>query len=181
VYEYIYTYIHTYNSRRAEETSCQYANILYTYIHIYTHTYMYVYMYIHIKVGLGISRTSADFRWKAFHRICCLETKRFVRSSVNVILTRQTCGQRSCMSAGSKHRALENYFQERICHIFSNIKMERRLKSRSVHLLINRYAMLFCLHNNEFDEMPRKVDSSENPCSFAKYKTQYIYKCSEEA
>jgi len=46
------------------------------------------------------------------------ETKRFVGSNVNVILTRQTCGQRSSMSAGSKRRALENYFYEQICHMF---------------------------------------------------------------
>jgi len=39
---------------------------------------------------------------------------------VNAILTRQlwTCSQRSSMSAGSKRRALENYFPERICHMF---------------------------------------------------------------
>jgi len=38
-------------------------------------------------------------------------------SNVNVILTRQTCGQRSSMSAGRKRRALENHFPERICYI----------------------------------------------------------------
>ena len=35
-----------------------------------------------------------------------VKTKRFVSSNVNVILTQQTCGQRSSMSAGSKHYAL---------------------------------------------------------------------------
>ena len=51
------------------------------------------------KVGLGISRTNADSQWNqvynAFHRIFFVETKRFVGSFVNVILTRQTFGQRS--------------------------------------------------------------------------------------
>jgi len=44
---------------------------------------------------------------------------------VNVILTWQTCGQRSSRAAESKHRALGNYFAERICYIikFPNIKM----------------------------------------------------------
>jgi len=37
-----------------------------------------------------------------FIEFLVLETKRFVVSSVNVILTRQTCGQRSGMAAESK-------------------------------------------------------------------------------
>jgi len=47
-----------------------------------------------------------------------VETKRFVGSTVNVILTRQTCGQRSSKAAESKHRALGNYFSGRICYMF---------------------------------------------------------------
>jgi len=47
-----------------------------------------------------------------------VETKRFVGSTINVILTRQTCGQRSSKAAESKRRALGNYFFERICHMF---------------------------------------------------------------
>ena len=37
---------------------------------------------------------------------------------VHVILTRQTCGQRSNRAAESKRRALGNYFSERICYMF---------------------------------------------------------------
>ena len=37
-----------------------------------------------------------------------VETKRFVSSTVNVILTRQTCGQRSSKAAESKRQALGN-------------------------------------------------------------------------
>ena len=37
---------------------------------------------------------------------------------VHVILTRQTCGQRSNRVAESKRRALGNYFFERICYMF---------------------------------------------------------------
>ena len=46
-----------------------------------------------------------------------VKMKRFVSSNVNVILTQQTCGQCSCMSAGSKCRVLENYFYEQICYM----------------------------------------------------------------
>jgi len=47
-----------------------------------------------------------------------VETKRFVGSTINVILTRQTCGQRSSRVAESKRRALGNYFFERIWYMF---------------------------------------------------------------
>ena len=46
------------------------------------------------------------------------ETKRFVGSFVTVILTRQTCGQRSSRACESKRQALGNYFSERICYMF---------------------------------------------------------------
>ena len=51
-----------------------------------------------------------------------VETKRFVGSSVNMILTRQTCGQCSSRSAESKRRALENYFSARMCYMFLILK-----------------------------------------------------------
>ena len=41
-----------------------------------------------------------------------LETKRFFGSFVNVILTRQTCSQRSSRTAESKRRALGNFSSE---------------------------------------------------------------------
>jgi len=47
-----------------------------------------------------------------------VETKRFVDSTVNVILRQQTCGQLLCMSAGSKHRAPAFYFSMLICYMF---------------------------------------------------------------
>jgi len=47
-----------------------------------------------------------------------VETKRSVSSFVNVILTRQTCGQRSRRAAESKRRALGNYFPDQICGMF---------------------------------------------------------------
>jgi len=53
-----------------------------------------------------------------FIEIFAVETKRFVGSTVIVILTRQTCGQRSSKAAESKRRALGNYFSERICCMF---------------------------------------------------------------
>ena len=53
-----------------------------------------------------------------FIEFLVVETKWFVGSFVNVILTRQTCGQRSSRAAESKHRALGNDFFERIYYMF---------------------------------------------------------------
>jgi len=47
-----------------------------------------------------------------------VETNWFVGSFVHVILTWQTCGQRSSKAAESKRRALSNNFPERICCMF---------------------------------------------------------------
>jgi len=54
-----------------------------------------------------------------------VETQRFVGSTVNVILTRQTCGQRSSRTAESKRRALGSYFPKRICYMFLISKCRR--------------------------------------------------------
>ena len=53
-----------------------------------------------------------------FIEIFVVQTKRFVSRFVNVILTRQTCGQRSSRTAESKRQALGNYFSEWICDMF---------------------------------------------------------------
>jgi len=53
-----------------------------------------------------------------FIEIFVVETKQFVGCFSNVILTRQTCGQRSSRATESKRRALGNYFPERICYMF---------------------------------------------------------------
>jgi len=60
-----------------------------------------------------------------FIEFFAVETKRFVGSFVHVILTRQTCGQRSSRDAESKHRVLGNYFFERICYMFQISKCRR--------------------------------------------------------
>jgi len=52
-----------------------------------------------------------------------VETKRFVCSSSNVILTRQTCGQRSSMAAESVRRALGSYFFRANLLNVANVKM----------------------------------------------------------
>jgi len=49
-------------------------------------------------------------------------TKQFVGSNVNLILTRQTYGQHSSMSAGSKHQVLAFYFSTRIWYMFGGLK-----------------------------------------------------------
>jgi len=61
---------------------------------------------------------SSRFKTYVFIEFFVVETKRFVGSTVNLILTRQTCGQRSSRAAESKRRAVGNYFSERICYMF---------------------------------------------------------------
>jgi len=53
-----------------------------------------------------------------FIEFAVVETKQFVGSNVNVILTRQTCGQRSSMAAGGKFRALAFYFLIQNWYVF---------------------------------------------------------------
>jgi len=57
--------------------------------------------------------------------IVVVKKEKMVCSNLYVIWTQQRCGQRLCMSAGSKRRALAFYFSE--------IKMQKRVRSRSVH------------------------------------------------
>jgi len=75
-----------------------------------------------LKMGLGVSRTTADSQWNPFTRhfieFNVVQTKQFVGSNVNVILTRQTCGQRSSRAAVSKRQALEIDFSERLSYMF---------------------------------------------------------------
>ena len=63
--------------------------------------------------SLGLVETYVQIQWnpayKAFHRIIVVETNQFFGSNPQVISTRQTCGQRSGMSAASKRRALAFY------------------------------------------------------------------------
>ena len=53
-----------------------------------------------------------------FIEFVAAEMKPFFCSNIHVILTRQTCGQRSSRAAESKRQALKKYFYERICHKF---------------------------------------------------------------
>ena len=54
-----------------------------------------------------------------------VQTKWFVGSSVNIILTLQTCG-RSSRAAESKRQALGNYFSQQICYMIPISKLEYR-------------------------------------------------------
>jgi len=56
-----------------------------------------------------------------------VETKQIVSSNSKVILTRQTCGQRSGMATGSKRRAIACYFPVRICYMFPISKFRGEL------------------------------------------------------
>ena len=66
------------------------------------------------RILSGIHVTTVTYLIEFF----VMETKRFVDSFVHVILTRQTCGQRSSRAAESKRRAIGNFFFERICYMF---------------------------------------------------------------
>jgi len=68
-----------------------------------------------------------------FIEIFVVHTKWFISSFVKVILTRQTCGQRSSRAAESKHRARENYFSKWICYMFHMSKSRGDWRCRSVH------------------------------------------------
>jgi len=59
---------------------------------------------------------------KHFIESVFVETNDLVRSSSNVILTRQTCGQHSSRVARSKRRALSWYLSVRIRHVLSIMK-----------------------------------------------------------
>ena len=61
-------------------------------MYVYTYINLYMYVYMHI----------------------CIH--------IYMILTLDICDQHSSVSAASKRRALENYFYERICHIFVTSK-----------------------------------------------------------
>jgi len=55
---------------------------------------------------------------KYFIDFFVVETKQFVVSTVNVILKRQTCGQRSMWAVESKHQGLENYITSKFAISF---------------------------------------------------------------
>ena len=121
---------------------------IYIYIYIRIHIYMYVHRYIYtsdkFKVRLGISWTNADPQWNpvynAFHRIFCCGNE-FVGSFVNMILTRQTCGQRSSRAAGGKRQALALNFSIRIWYMFreSNCRGESDLSLCTMSGLADKF------------------------------------------
>jgi len=72
-----------------------------------------------IKAGLGFVPNEPAFSMLLFPTWSWRgTTKQIVSSNSNMILTRQTCGQRSGRAAGGKRRALAFYFSVRICCMF---------------------------------------------------------------
>ena len=69
---------------------------------------------------------------KHFIEFVHVETKRFVNSHIKVILTQQPCGQHSSMSAGSRPQTLGFEVSHANLPYVPNIKMWRRVRSRSV-------------------------------------------------
>jgi len=90
--------------------------------------------------GPGRLSTKVSLRCSCVFLI--VDTARFVSSTVNVILTRQTCGQLSKMSAGggSKRQALAFYVGVQICHMFlrSKCRGESDLGLCTTSVLSNR-------------------------------------------
>jgi len=77
------------------------------------------------RVGFGSKRT-CEFRGiqctKHFIEFVVEERNPLSSSDSNVILTQQTCGQRSGIAAASKRRALAFHFSVRICYMFLSSK-----------------------------------------------------------
>ena len=80
-------------------------------------------VYVALRQGWVLFKRTCEFSGiqftKHFIEFVFVETNKAVRSNSNVILTRQTCSQRSCRVAGSKRRALAFYFSMRIWYVFS--------------------------------------------------------------
>jgi len=75
-----------------------------------------------LRQGWVFSKQTCVFSATQFTRyfieFVVVETKQIVSSNSNVILTRQTCGQRSGMAAGGKRQALAFYFSIQIFYFF---------------------------------------------------------------
>ena len=85
------------------------------------------------RVGFGSNQTCVFSKIqfpRPFMEFVFVETKQIVSSNSNVILTQQTCGQRSGMAAASKRRALAFYFP--------GARGKRRASATARHL---QYAM----------------------------------------
>jgi len=100
-----------------------------------------------IRTTYGLTVPRSD-QLKAFHRICSCGNEAIRRSNINEILTRQTCGQRSRMSAGSKCRALPFYFSIRICIMF--LTTNRRVESDVGPCMISVLAKRIPLPGGDF-------------------------------
>jgi len=82
-----------------------------------------------LRQGWVLSKRTCVFNGIQFTRyfieFVVVETKQIVSSNSNVILMRQTCGQRSGLAAGCKRQALEFDFSVRICYMFPMSKCRR--------------------------------------------------------
>ena len=98
-----------------------------------------------------------------------VDTERFVGSFVNVILTRQTCGQRTSRAAESKRRALGNYFSGRICFML----LMSKCRGGWYHFFL--FAKRKPLRNDDFWKNPCFARRKKSECgivqwfSFRKY------------
>jgi len=111
--------------------------------------YSLIYMYINNKylqlmwgwVFFERTRILSGIQFiKHFIEFIIAETKQFVSSNVNVIMTRQACGQRSSRTAGSKRRARENEFPKQTFYMFlmSKCRGDWDLGLSTFWVLVNR-------------------------------------------
>ena len=88
--------------------------------------WVWFFFHIHSRQGWVFSKRTCAFSGiqftKHFIEFVVVETKQIVSSDSNVILRRQTCGQRSGMNAGGKRRAIAFYLPVRIYCMFRKSK-----------------------------------------------------------
>jgi hypothetical protein len=94
-----------------------------------------------------------------------VEMNQSVGSNLNVILTLQTCGQRSSRVAGSKRRTLVCYFPARIWYMFSISKCRGELASEKNAPAQCRLPTKFAAKHAISSEV-----STSQPHSFCKYR-----------
>jgi len=108
-----------------------------------------------------------------------VETKQYVSSNANVILTRQTCGQRSKMSAESKRRKAQICFTSEfaMCSTYQNVETTKIYVSALFDYLQkeNRCAM----PNSEFSRRRNKFFLGSRHCVPCLFVCQVPKKCTE--
>ena len=135
---------------------------------MFIYTYMYIYACIYINIYISISDQTTYF--VANFVASCLFVAAFflqvpklctnLEPTIIYILILGTYGrfarENKCQSSAFASRRHARALATDL------------LRQDQVHITTDE---LVRFHNNEFDEMPCELDSTENPCSFEKYPT----------